>query len=313
MAWNLTKDFGGKAANQAVAQSKLNAESEILSKVGNDENGNAAKVNLRNFGVNCDHVIRSIKPTGHATILLDSVKENIIIGIFSQRIKIVNSEANNDYPSPFKIPEIWKPVIEACNYLIIQNEVQYDFNRELTVFAYNHDTRIYANFWNPAVFKDEEFLQCMFCFVPNKPEFSSMIGLGDDWNMDTISYETIAKKEHIFGKDTKFIITLGAEGCMWYEQGKLIKSRGVHIQNPAIETDYQVVDTVGAGDSFMAGFCRIHVKYDWETMNPDAYNENINNCMQFANICGFLCCTQKGAQKSPTLEEVMEFQRKYDL
>lgn len=29
----------------------------------------------------------------------------------------------------------------------------------------------------------------------------------------------------------------------------------------------------------MAGFCRIHVKYDWETMNPDAYNENINNCM----------------------------------
>lgn len=113
--------------------------------------------------------------------------------------------------------------------MIIQNEVHYDFNRELTVFAYNHDTRIYANFWNPAVFKDEEFLQCMFCFVPNKPEFSSMIGLGDDWNMDTISYETIAKKEHIFGKDTKFIITLGAEGCMWYEQGKLIKSRGVHI------------------------------------------------------------------------------------
>lgn len=148
MAQGLYKGFGGKGQNQGIALAKLGEEVYVTGKVGNDESGNNIISNMELYGVNTKHIVRSLKTTGHAVILIDEEKENLIL---------VSGEANDDYPAPFCIPQAFIKAYDRCDYIIIQSEVDYTFNRKIIEYCFNRNMRVYADFWNGKIFEDREF------------------------------------------------------------------------------------------------------------------------------------------------------------
>ena len=87
---------------------------------------------------------------------------------------------------------------------------------------------------------------------------------------------------------TKFIVTLGAEGVASVKpDGRITRVPGFPVQ---------VVDTVGAGDTFMAGFLSSYAE------NPD----DVEGALTRGAAAAAIVCTRKGAQP-PSAAEVDAF------
>lgn len=306
-SWGMYKAFGGKGANQSIALAKLGAKVKLLSKTGKDNNGEEALLNLENFGVDCDNVIKSLQPTGHAIIMLEDTKER-------ENLIVVNGGANNDYPEPFAIPKAWYPTLDDSDYLLMQNEVNYGFNKAMSIYCYNKGMKVFADFWDPTIFNDANFQEAVYLFCPNKIEFSEMVGVDPtSWNIGSVTHEEFKKYEPTIGENSKFVVKMGTEGCIYYDKNRLVKAKACTTLNPAILEDHKVVDTVGAGDAFMSGFARTFTSIKFEGDDEQAVLELIEECLHFSNVCGFITVCRNGAQSSPNFSEVQTFMKKYDL
>ena len=70
---------GGKGANQAYAAAKLNGETAMIGRVGDDDFGRAMKKNLSDVGCNVDGVRQVPGPSGVALIFVSDQGENSIV------------------------------------------------------------------------------------------------------------------------------------------------------------------------------------------------------------------------------------------
>lgn len=75
----LSREVGGKGANQAAAAARLACYARLLGMVGDDEDGTLALRELREAGVDVSAVHRCGAPTGLAIVTVDSVGENTIV------------------------------------------------------------------------------------------------------------------------------------------------------------------------------------------------------------------------------------------
>jgi len=75
----LRRDAGGKGANQAVAAARLGARVRMVGAVGDDEDGRAMLLNLREAGVDASGVWLGEAATGTALITVDADGENQIV------------------------------------------------------------------------------------------------------------------------------------------------------------------------------------------------------------------------------------------
>ncbi len=86
------------------------------------------------------------------------------------------------------------------------------------------------------------------------------------------------------------VITRGSEGAVGYSQG------GVHVATPA---DTEVVDTIGAGDSFTAGLLAALLAADVPLENgrlAHLSQEQISRAVDFATQCAAITVSRAGAQ-----------------
>lgn len=86
-----------------------------------------------------------------------------------------------------------------------------------------------------------------------------------------------------------FVFTLGDKGAVAYDH------QNNRISQPAFHVD--VVDTTGAGDSFMGGLLYSYL------LNGDA----LADAMRFSSACAALTCTRLGARSCPDLSQVRAF------
>jgi sugar/nucleoside kinase (ribokinase family) len=83
-------------------------------------------------------------------------------------------------------------------------------------------------------------------------------------------------------------IKLGKDGALGILKGQRVKMRSIPVN---------VVDTIGAGDSFDAGFIYGYLN-NWE----------LEKSLKLACVCGALSTQQAGgANGQPTLEEALKF------
>ncbi|KAA9145500.1 ribokinase [Microbacterium lushaniae] len=75
----LTRDAGGKGANQAVAAARLGGRVRMVGAVGDDTDGRAMLQNLSDAGVDAGEVWLVDAPTGTALITVDDEGENQIV------------------------------------------------------------------------------------------------------------------------------------------------------------------------------------------------------------------------------------------
>jgi fructokinase len=94
-------------------------------------------------------------------------------------------------------------------------------------------------------------------------------------------------------------VTLGSEGSLVYKDGIIERVPGYKVK---------VVETVGCGDSFMAG-----ILYKLRNLSKkDFYSisvEELVDYANFANKCAAVVATKQGAANAmPTLSEVRQFE-----
>ena len=104
------------------------------------------------------------------------------------------------------------------------------------------------------------------------------------------------------------IVTRGENGAALYDGQNLIEHPGYKVE---------VVDPIGAGDAFMAGFvgvllsrCTIEQFFSLKesSLKESSRRDILDECVKTANVCGALACTGKGDTAAmPTMQQVKEF------
>lgn len=124
----------------------------------------------------------------------------------------------------------------------------------------------------------DELLAATNVFLPNEKEALSLSG----------ESEIELTADRLSSKVQTLVIKLGADGALGTQNGASVRVPSIPVN---------VVDTVGAGDSFDAGFLYGYLN-DW----------SVERSLQLACICGALS-TQRagGTEGQPTLDEAMKF------
>lgn len=123
--------------------------------------------------------------------------------------------------------------------------------------------------------------------------FESVVEKADLIQMNRGESETFAKRHGSIGAvvdsgdGTDIVITHGPAGCTFYSQDGLANHEGFTV-------DF-VTDTVGAGDSFMAGLISSWV-----------HSEPLEESLKIANAHGALSVMEKGAPKSIKNKDIQD-------
>jgi len=238
--------LGGKGLNQAVAASRLGGDVMMLGAVGKDRFGEAAIEQLNKDKINHRFVVeKDYCSTGTAMITI-SEKDNTIV---------INGGAN------LSIGET-----QVDNFLASANEndiflTQLENNLDAVKYALKKakEKKMFVVL-NPAPMNIEikPYLDYVDLITPNEIELKQFGGA------DSLS--KICKS---------LIITLGSKGYRIIDNGE-------DNTFPCMEVD--VIDTVGAGDTFTGGLIAQLAK-----------GKCLKEAAKFASIAASIACTKRGA------------------
>lgn len=268
-----TKVHGGKGANQAVAAARLGAQVAMIGRVGRDDHGVQLLAGLQDEGIDCRGVSTDVaQPTGIASIVVDDAGQNEIVIV-----------AGSNGTLTTEIVAEYQAVIDAADVVVCQLEVPYD-----TVFAVMQQAKASGKIvvLNPAPVTNalpREWLALADYLIPNELEASALSGVVVD---SPHSAAQAAKVLQQHGAH-QVMITLGQQGVFVLAAGDVV---GRHYPSPVVVA----LDTTGAGDTFVGGFCAA-------LANGHAFD----NAVQFGQAAAALSVTRAGAQTSiPYLREV---------
>jgi 1-phosphofructokinase len=94
------------------------------------------------------------------------------------------------------------------------------------------------------------------------------------------------------------VVSLGSKGVMWLGNNEQNKTEWIYSQPPKMN----VVSTVGAGDTLVAGLCWGHMQQDWGR----------SQILSFATALSALAVSQVGVG-APNVEDVKELQKQVTL
>ncbi|MEM1483733.1 ribokinase [Oscillospiraceae bacterium PP1C4] len=265
---------GGKGENQAIALSKLGADTLFYGCVGNDAFGDTLLQNMRELGVDTTHVLRKNVSTGVAYILLESNGDNRII---------VNPGANEAITAE-DIRRDVTPLIEQSDMVLIQLEVSLEAISEIVAICNRLNKKLIVDA-GPVRGCKIDRLMGAYCISPNETELSALIGEPLETEEDI---RRGAQKLVTLGIQ-HVVVKLGAKGCLYVTTG------GVRCFDA-----YRVkaIDTTGAGDSFMAGFCAGLME-----------GMSVEDAISYATKCGAVAVMRMGAVNSmPSREDIAIFE-----
>lgn len=278
---------GGAPANVAVAISRLGGNSAFFGRVGQDPLGRFMKATLAQEQVNTDYMLLDeAQRTSTVIVDLDDSGERS----FTFMVK----PSADQFLIPADIPEFaqgeW---LHVCS-IALANEP----SRSSTLKAMQ-DIKAAGGFvsFDPnlreEVWATPEELKPV---VRQAIELADVVKFSDDellFLTDTDSLEAGLEAIKAFN-NTLVLITQGAKGALVVFEGEqeLIAGQAV-----------KPIDTTGAGDAFVGGLlARLAQQNEW------ANKEAIHSAVNWANGCGALATTQKGAMTAlPTQDALLAY------
>ncbi|HIG72348.1 MAG TPA: ribokinase [Myxococcales bacterium] len=220
---------GGKGFNQSIALSRAGAQVCHAGRIGED--GTFLRDTLKTQGVNVDAIAITSTPTGHAIIQVDDAGENAIV---------LYGGANRD-TTRAHVEETLSSR-EPGSTLLLQNEVS--CTSDIIELGLERGLRIA---FNPApMTADIENLPLadLSLLVVNADEGRALCGERDAPNADVLDLL------HSRYPQTPIALTAGGDGAHYVD-------RDTRIHQPAEKVN--VIDTTGAGDSFVGHFLAAQV------------------------------------------------------
>ena len=176
---------------------------------------------LKKWNINCENILLSNNPTGHAIIQVDKKGENSII---------IHGGANHDINIKFIKSVLSK--FDSGDILVLQNEI--NNLKEIIDRAHHKKMKIV---FNPAPFNNEIFsydLNKISTLILNQTE-------GEALSKEK-KHDGILKVLNSKFNNTEIILTLGEKGSLYSFKDELLK-----IKAHKLDT----VDSTGAGDTFI--------------------------------------------------------------
>ena len=264
---------GGKGANQAVAASKMGANTEMIGRVGDDLFGKQLISYLNSQNVGTDSInIDQDSHSGIAIINIDSASgENRII---------VVSGANMEC-GEFEL-EIANNLISQSDCLMIQLEIPKQISLAASQIALTHGIRSILDPVFTIKLDDMDYKK-IDIITPNQTEAEFYTGIKI---VDTSSAEKASKKFLEWGVNL-VVIKMGEAGAFFASAQ----------ENGLIEGfKTSVLDTTGAGDAFNAAFAIGISK-----------GSSIPEAIKFGNAAGAIAVSKEGAQEAmPSSEEIIQ-------
>jgi len=248
--------MGGKGANVAIAIGRLGGSVTMFGAVGDDDFGKKAIVNFKENNVGVDTIVAlKNESTGSASITVAEGNNTIIV------IGGANDKVDEKFIKSFE-----KQLL-ACDIIGTQLEIDPSAALWLSRFARKNGKKF------------------VFNRSPDKKYKPEIIDNADILIVNEIEINELGGEGALLKHPNKLILTEGANGVRFYDGNKM-----VHVPAPKVK----VVDTVGAGDTFMGALI---VK-----MSEGA---TLFDAIKFAAVAASLKCTKLGAQTAmPTRAEV---------
>jgi len=227
----VSREHGGKGSNQAIAMARWGARPALISAVGNDPEGHAARELWQREGVDDSAVPSVDDPTMSGIILVDATGEN--------RIAIAAGALDS----------LWGAWVEplavrglaGARALVISLEVPHDAALRCSGLARQSGIPVILN-PAPAEQVPHDLWATADVLVPNQSEARALLESGGDTLGVTLNDDVeLARQlaEHCTGV---VVLTCGAEGAVVVD-----RSGTRRISAPAVVA----VDTTGAGDTFV--------------------------------------------------------------
>ncbi len=284
---------GGAPANVACALVKLGTPAGFIGAVGEDEPGNKLVKLLAEVGVDTTGVQRHpTAPTRQVYVVRDLAGDRNFAGFGEYE----TSEFADTRLKAEKLPE---SLFQEADFLVLGTlelaypESEQAVHRALDL-AEKYDLKIILDInWRPVFWQDADIARQKIQEIWKRVDFLKLSKEEAEWLFDTIDPGAITyRMDTIDG----VLVTDGEHGCAYC----LGENEG-HLPSYPIE----VVDTTGAGDSFLAGFTHQLCLHGIQALQD---GETAKRIVAYANAVGALTTIKPGAIASqPTAAEVDAF------
>jgi sugar/nucleoside kinase (ribokinase family) len=261
---------GGMTANLACAAARLGLRTRFFGSVGEDEEGDAALVELRRYGVDTGGITRMVRPTTTSIVLLGPHGDRGIVNepmvfdyaFLEQALDGFTEEAGCLHIDGYRLPEALWLLRKARNLRLVTSADLDGLNADVLADLV------------------EEIAPALDLVFLNKALASALAG------------EPKKAATKLLALGTRVVaVTLGAEGALVAQPGQMTR---VPAASPGV-----VRDTTGAGDVFAAAFLALWLG-----------GAEVEQAGRFAVVASGLSVTGVGARGYlPDREEVMEIVR----
>jgi fructokinase len=294
-----TNYAGGAPANVACALVKLGTPAGFIGAVGEDEPGNTLVKLLQEVGVETTGVQRHpTAPTRQVYVVRDLAGDRTFAGFGSHD----TAEFADTRLQAHKLPPL---LFNEADFLVLGTlELAYPESEQAIHQALNlaeqYDLKIVLDVnWRPVFWQDVKMAQSKIHQLLNRVDFLKLSKEEAQWLFDTTDPGAITYR---LNSIDGVLVTDGEHGCRYC----LGENEG---QLSAFSVP--VVDTTGAGDSFLAGFIHQLSQQGIQSLNHAATAKDI---VTYASAVGALTTIKPGAIASqPTTAEVAAFLATHQL
>jgi sugar/nucleoside kinase (ribokinase family) len=260
LAKDMTLTLGSSSAIFASNLSSLGAKVAFLGKIGNDYFGKLILDKLSEKGVDVSLIVKDKNSNTGATIVLN---------FFEDRAMITYPGAMNN----LTIKDITKTALGQAKHLhfssyYLQPGIKNDVDKMFKIAKDIGMTTSFDMQWDPEEkwkLNYKKVLPFVDVFLPNEQEILHLT------KEDSIS-NALKKLSNV---SNKIVVKMGSKGSLLKDKEKIIKKEPFLNKN--------VVDAIGAGDSFNAGFI-------FKFINGSESEE----CQEFGNLMGAVNTTAAG-------------------
>ncbi|MFB2894593.1 carbohydrate kinase [Aerosakkonemataceae cyanobacterium BLCC-F50] len=286
---------GGAPANVACALVKLGTPAGFIGCVGEDAPGDILVELFQENGVDVTGIQRHPKaPTRQVYVLRSLTGDREFAGFG-------NLDTGDFADTKLRLSQLPESLFQGVNFLVSGTlELAYPQSQEaiekaVQLAKQNHVKVLVDVNWRPVFWPNPDLAPGVILKFLEQADFLKLSDEEAQWLFNTSDPSAIAQRlPHLQG----VLVTAGEAGCSYdlaHNSGKL----------PAFSID--VVDTTGAGDSFVAGFIHQLCQQGIDALT-DA--ETAKNVVIYASAVGAITAMKAGAiAAQPTATEVEEFLR----
>tara|TARA_B100001013_G_scaffold306107_1_gene209133 strand:+ start:313 stop:1218 length:906 start_codon:yes stop_codon:yes gene_type:complete len=261
---------GGKGGNQAVAASRLGAETFMVGRVGDDNFGAEMLESLHLYGVNTSGV--TVEPecqSGIAHITIDESGENKIVIVPGANARCNESEV-----------EQANLRLRSADALLLQLELPLELSMKAAIEAKNLGKTVVFDPAPAQILPSDAYANIDY-LIPNETEASVLAGFPVKDAVTAVNAAVLLRSKGV----GTVIIKMGDQGVSYATDGDKGHLPGFRVK---------VVDTVAAGDAFNGAFSV-----------AIAEGKPFRNAVTWAMAAGALAVTKRGAHPSmPSREDV---------